>query len=203
MGFFLGRQRSATQLTTLGGQVHVDSWSADGRTLSLHRHPPQGANDIYMLAMDRPGASPEVFYAGEASKESAEFSRDREYVRIFPLKLVSGKSTFVPIRNRDCARRCPWGGGREPVWARNGELFYRSPDGEILFSVSVRTAPTLNIGTAVQVFRGYYISPTGSPRPHNDVSADGRRFLMLAPTTPSIRLLSGHTSSLCSTGSTR
>ncbi len=50
------------QLTTLGGQVHVDSWSADGRTLSLHRHPPQGPNDIYMLAMDRPDASPEVFY---------------------------------------------------------------------------------------------------------------------------------------------
>ena len=30
------------QLTSLGGQVHVDSWSADGRTLTLHHHPPQG-----------------------------------------------------------------------------------------------------------------------------------------------------------------
>ncbi len=28
------------QLTTLGGQVHVDSWSPDGRILAIHHHPP-------------------------------------------------------------------------------------------------------------------------------------------------------------------
>src|SRR4029453_7070855 len=39
------------QLTSLGGQVHVDSWSADGRTLTLHHHPTQGPVNIYMLAM--------------------------------------------------------------------------------------------------------------------------------------------------------
>ena len=29
---------------------------------------------------------------------------------------------------------------------------------------------------------GYYVSPTGSPRPQYDVTADGKRFLMLAST---------------------
>ena len=68
------------QLTSLGGQVHVDSWSADGRTLTLHHHPPQGPVNIYMLAMDGVDAKPEAFFPGESSKESAEFSRDRQYV---------------------------------------------------------------------------------------------------------------------------
>jgi len=34
----------------------------------------------------------------------------------------------------------------------------------------------------MQLFQGpYYVSPTGSPRAQYDVTADGRRFLMLAP----------------------
>ena len=80
------------QLTTLGGQVHVDAWSADGGRLTLHRHPPEGEvggldervrqnqAEIYMLAMDGANPKPEVFFPGEAGKESAEFSGDRQYV---------------------------------------------------------------------------------------------------------------------------
>ena len=142
------------QLTTLGGQVHVDSWSADGRTLSLHRHPPQGANDIYMLAMDRPDASPEVFYAGEASKESAEFSRDREYVSYLSTETGQREIYIRPYQKPGLRTTVSVGGGREPVWARNGELFYRSPNGEKMFSVSVRTAPTLNVGYSRAGFSG-------------------------------------------------
>ena len=142
------------QLTTLGGQVHVDSWSADGRTLSLHRHAPQGANDIYMLAMDRPDATPEVFYAGEASKESAEFSRDRQYVSYLSSETGQREIYIRPYQKPGLRTTVSVGGGREPVWARNGELFYRSPNGEKMFSVSVRTAPTLDGGTAVRFFRG-------------------------------------------------
>ena len=37
------------QLTTLGGQVHVDSWSPDGLTLSLHHHRLDQPAPIFML----------------------------------------------------------------------------------------------------------------------------------------------------------
>ena len=30
---------SATQLTQLDGQVHVDSWAPSGRMLAVHQHP--------------------------------------------------------------------------------------------------------------------------------------------------------------------
>jgi hypothetical protein len=39
------------------------------------------------------------------------------------------------------------GGGREPVWAENGDQFYRSLTRDRMFAVSVMTAPTLKIGT--------------------------------------------------------
>jgi len=69
------------------------------------------------------------------------------------------------------------------VWARNGELFYRSLDGAQMFSVAINTTPTLSVDPPVLMFRGsYYIAPSGSPRAQYDVTADGKRFLMLAPT---------------------
>ena len=76
------------------------------------------------------------------------------------------------------------GGGREPVWANNGDLFYRNLTGYRMFAVSVTTEPTLKVATPVQLFqRPYYTSAAGSPRPQYDVTADGQRFLMLAPTS--------------------
>ncbi len=51
-----------------------------------------------------------------------------------------------------------------------------------MFAVPVTTSPTLKVGTPVQLFQGqYFIHAGGSPRPQYDVTADGQRFLMLAP----------------------
>ena len=42
-------------------------------------------------------------------------------------------------------------------------------------------APALTVGSPVPLFQGrYFVAPTGSPRAHYDVTADGRRFLMIA-----------------------
>ena len=183
------------QLTTLGGQVHVDAWSADGGTLTLHRHPPesevagldgrvrQNQVEIYMLAMDGANAKPEVFFPGEAGKESAEFSGDRQYVS-YVSALTGQREIYIRPYQRPGQRiTASVDGGREPVWARNGEVFYRSLTGEKMFAVSVKTAPALTVGTPVPLFQGrYFVAPTGSPRAQYDVTADGRRFLMIAET---------------------
>jgi hypothetical protein len=68
------------------------------------------------------------------------------------------------------------------MWIENGDVFYRSLDGEQMFAVSVATAPSLKVGTPVPLFRGpYYVSASGSPRPQYDVTPDGQRVLLLAP----------------------
>jgi hypothetical protein len=74
-------------------------------------------------------------------------------------------------------------GGVEPVWAANGEVFYRNMEGDRLFAVSTSTRPSLKVGTPVLLIeRPFYITPTGSPRPQYDVSSNGQRVLILANT---------------------
>ncbi len=40
---------SPTRLTSLEGQVDVDSWSPDGRTLAVHHHKPTGGANVLMI----------------------------------------------------------------------------------------------------------------------------------------------------------
>jgi serine/threonine-protein kinase len=171
------------QLTRLGGQVHVDSWSPDGRTLTFHHHPPegQGTVKIFLLDMETPDPKPQVFFDEGFNAEGAGFSHDGRYLAY--LATTSGQREIYirPHLGPGGAVPVSVGGGSEPVWAAKGDLFYRSLTGDRMFSVSVATAPTLKVATPVPLFQGpYYIAPTGSPRPQYDVTPDGRRFLMLA-----------------------
>jgi hypothetical protein len=65
----------------------------------------------------------------------------------------------------------------------NGELFLRSPDGRRMFSTNVATSAAPVMGTPEERFQGnYYIARTDSLRTQYDLTADGQRFLMRAPT---------------------
>jgi Tol biopolymer transport system component len=168
------------QLTTLGGQVHVDAFSPDGRTLTLHHHRLERPAPILMLALDRDGAKPEVFLEGDFNAEGANFSPDGRYVAYLSQETGQREIYIRPYPGTGEQVTVSVGGGREPVWAKNGDLFYRSLTGERVFVVAVATEPKLRVGTPVQLFQGpFYIPPTGSPRPQYDVAADGQRLLML------------------------
>jgi eukaryotic-like serine/threonine-protein kinase len=166
------------QLTHLGGQVHVDSWSPDGRTLTIHHHSPEGPTRMFALPMGRADPSPQPLSQEGRSAEGADFSRDGRYIAY-----LSGQEVYLkPYPGPGGEQTVSVAGGREPVWAANGDVFYRSLTGERMFAVSITTEPVLNIGTPVELFQGpYYVSPTGSPRAQYDVTPDGQRFLMLVP----------------------
>ena len=72
-----------------------------------------------------------------------------------------------------------WRGGDEPVWAANGEIFYRRLSDYTMMAVEVATAPTLTVGDPQALFSGS-LSPGGSPRARYAVTDDGQRFLMNA-----------------------
>ena len=173
------------QLTRLGGQVHVDTWSPDGRTLTIHHHVPEGPTRILMLAMDdaQPEPQPQVFNVGESGAESADFSSDGRYVAYLSAETGQREIYIRPYTHPGGRVPVSVGGGREPVWATNGDLFYRNLTGDRMFAVSVvTTEPTPTVATPVPLFQGpYYNSAAGSPRPQYDVTADGQRFLMLVP----------------------
>ena len=170
------------QLTALGGQIHVDSWSPDGQLLTLHRHAPEGATDIYVVPLDGTDQKPRLFVGGKLS-EGADFSPDMRYATYLSPESGRREIYIRPYPGPGGQVTVSVDGGREPIWSPNGEVFYRNIEGDSLFAVSVATTPALKIGPPVQLFqrRRYYITPTGSPRPQYDVTADGQRFLMIAP----------------------
>ena len=71
-------------------------------------------------------------------------------------------------------------GGVEPLWSpAGGELFYRTVEGDRMMVVTVTTEPTLRVSRPEVLFEGRYMQdPNGAL--NYDVSADGKRFLMLS-----------------------
>ena len=166
------------QLTDLPGAAHVDSWFA------FHHHPPgEAPNEILTIAPENPAARPQPLVQGGFAAEDAVFSPDGRYVaylsadsgrREIYVRAFSGPGPQVPVSV---------GGGREPIWGRSGEIFYRTLTGDRMMAARVATTPTLTVGAPSDLFGGDYFMPpsTGSPRPQYDVTADGLRFLMLQP----------------------
>lgn len=70
------------------------------------------------------------------------------------------------------------GGGIEPAWAANGELFYRRPDGYAMMVVDVSTEPELTVGRPEELFRGNFTGSMAGSQSRYSVTPDGQRFLM-------------------------
>ena len=68
--------------------------------------------------------------------------------------------------------------GNRPIWSRDGrELFYIDSPSNALMAVAIRTSPTFSAGNPAKLFAAqYYQNISGRTY---DVSADGRRFLMI------------------------
>jgi serine/threonine-protein kinase len=96
--------------------------------------------------------------------ESDESGREEIYVRPFPD--VSGGRWQVST-----------GGGRMPLWSRNGqELFYGAPDGALM-GVRVEPGPSWRSSTPARILQGQF-AYSGFGRAF-DIAPDGRRFLMI------------------------
>lgn len=173
------------QLTRLGGQVHVDSWSPDGHTLTIHHHRPNRVPArMFMLAMVEADSKPEPFIEGDFTAEGANFSRDGRHVSFVSAESGRREIYIRPYPGPGGQVTVSVDGGQEAIWAANNEVFYRTLTGDRMFAAAVSTAPRLSVGKPVQLFQGpYYVASTGSPRPQYDVAPDGRRLLMLLPSS--------------------
>jgi len=107
---------------------------------------------------------------------SNETKRPQVYVQAFP-----GPGAKVQVSSE---------GGTDPVWKRNGgELYFRNADK--MMAITVSTAPTFEAGYPRTLWEGHYshgmstsCGPPGATSSNYDVTADGRRFLIIKDEAP-------------------
>ncbi len=160
------------------------SWSPDGKLLALSVGPVGGA-DIMTLPAEG-GRKLRPFLRAQASEYSPEFSPDGRWIAY--LSTETGRSEVyvrpapAPSGSGEAAGgtwQVSTHGGNYPRWARGPggaprELFYRNGDKMMAVEIEPGGA-SFRARTPRVLFEGRYSALGGS----YDVSADGKRFLML------------------------
>jgi eukaryotic-like serine/threonine-protein kinase len=178
------RSRDPQQVPAEGRAQSAESYSPDGQAIAYTAAAP-GMPPRVMVVPLQGGRTPRPLDNSKYAQGSPKFSPDgrwlaycspesgkpQVYVQAFP-----GPGAKVQVSSD---------GGTDPVWKRNGgELYYRS--GDSMMTVAVSTNPTFSAGRPQELWKGHYSpgmgSSCGGPGPTSsnyDVTADGKRFLMV------------------------
>jgi eukaryotic-like serine/threonine-protein kinase len=178
-----GSQAPELILPADGAWIMPYSWAARGTLLAFQKGGPENT-DIWMLPMagDRkpypvlsapyseihPAVSPDSRWLAYASNESKRFE-----VKVRPL---TGAGAVVQVSSD---------GGWEPVWSPDGStLYYRDIKGAKVMAVAVEPGPVLRVGTPRVLFENSRLVSGWAWGRNYDISADGRRFLMIISSAP-------------------
>jgi serine/threonine protein kinase/Tol biopolymer transport system component len=173
------------------GALFANGWSPDGRFLlyagyaasalgtvsldlgvlpSLDRKPVPFIRDVGGFHEDQGRFSPSGRWVAYVSNQSGT---SEVYVREFASDFGGGSAS------RGGSVLVSRGGGTAPRWRGDGrELFYLAPNGQMM-AVEVSSEHEFRAGTPTPLFQ----TPAGAIV--GDVTADGKRFLLVAPVGPS------------------
>jgi serine/threonine-protein kinase len=168
---------SAQPVTLMGEGVNPSptSVSPDGKLVIGVRSPGQArsGNDIWVLPLEGE-AKPQPFLDKRFTRGDLQFSPDGKWVAYESNESGRNEIYVVPYPGPGGKSQVSTDGGTQPRWNRTGrELFFRS--GDKLMAVDVETGAAFRAGAARMLFEkvsGDY-----------DVAPDGKRFLMLKPST--------------------
>jgi len=159
-----------------GLEKYPTSWSPDGKFLLYYTlNDPNGALWVLPDPLGPPGsAKPYRFVPGMFG----QFSPNGKWVAY-----RSNESGFAiyaaPFPGPGGKRQISIGGGNFPRWGSDGkEIFYIRAGGQLMAAEVAETGDTLEVGKVTPLFSAPL--PVGNGYPY-DVSADGRRFLMIVP----------------------
>jgi serine/threonine-protein kinase len=183
------RSRKPQQVPAVGRSQNAESWSPDGRTIAYTMGTP-GVPASIMVADVNGARQAESFSKEKAPEGSSKFSPDgrwlaycsnesgraQVYVQAFP-----GPGPKIQISSD---------GGTDPVWKpKGGELYFRN--GDSMMAVTVSTAGDFKAGRPQELWKGHYshgmstsCGPPGATSSNYDVTADGKRFLMVKDEDP-------------------
>ena len=163
-----------------------NDWSRDGKYL-LYAFERETATDLWVLEMDKPDAKPTQYTHADSSIRhgQGQFSPDGKFVAY--VSDESGRYD-VYVQPFPDASKGKWvisqGGGFEPRWSRDGrELFFFS--GQKLMEADVRsTGDSFSASAPHEVFSAPIASGYTGDSHRWQLSQDGKRFLLLIPTSP-------------------
>ena len=170
---------SEERLTKSKNAQQPSSWSPDGKLLAFQENHPSTGWDIWVLPLEG-DRKPQPFLQTPFSELMPVFSPDGRWIAYVSDESGREEVYARPYPGPGEKRQISTEGGREPVWARNGELFYRL--GNKIMGVQVATQPAFKAGAPRPFFEGPYFWFVYLPS--FDVTADGERFLMLKSTDP-------------------
>ena len=176
------------QSEAIAGSLSGDlpcSVSRDGDTLAFMRQNAQTSRDIYVLSLSgqsppRPVVSTSAFEGG------AQFSPDGHWMAYASNESGQMQVYVRPFPGPDRRWAVSTQGGTQPSWNRTGkEIFYRI--GNKMMVVDVSGDKDLTLSPPRELFDQRYVFQNVSLANY-DVSADGKRFVMVKDETGSGRL---------------
>ena len=153
----------------------------DGKQVIFRAIPAGSAkNDLFLVDITGSQAKPRKLLSTEHDERNAALSPRGDYM-VFESDLSGGRfEVFIrPFPDVDRVQvKISTDGGQEPVWSPTGrEIFYLS-NGRLMSVPVTITATGVDVGRATSLFQttSYFFGGIGR---NYDVSADGRRFVMV------------------------
>jgi eukaryotic-like serine/threonine-protein kinase len=149
--------------------------SPDGRTLVYVERAANGIFDIWTLPLSGTD-KPTALLQSPFDKKEVRFSPDGRFLAFISNESGHAEVYVMPYPGPGEKMRLSSGGARLLEWGRDGkELIYLSADGRLM-SLPIRTGPSLQTGTPVELFR-----LAGKPWVSFKLSPDGTKFLAVVP----------------------
>jgi len=171
------------------GDDWPSDWSPDGRHVAVYGGP-IGMNVSVVDFDSAQTLRPVTRFAGTALARNARFSPDGRWLAYQSNE--TGRMQVYVVSYPDLGQKRPISteGGTEAAWRPDGgELYYRN--GPRMMAVTIRTAPTLEVGTPRELFRGSFEEDLFGDRSY-DVMPDGKHFLMFESdpaSAPELRII--------------
>ncbi len=151
--------------------------SPDGKTVLYHQLSPRTRWDVMAYSLADGKTTP--FAATGFNEFGAQFSPDGQWVAY--VSDESGKSEIYVARFPPAAGK--WqvstGGGIMPRWSHRGtEIFYFTPQGDMLMAATIRLGNPVESEIPRQLFMASVRYFTGLSRSQYDVAADDQHFLI-------------------------
>jgi len=201
------QSRPGERLTTAGARQSAVSVSPDGRYLAYNQMAemtPGGGmaggamagdggsasmgtgSDIWILPLQGADRTPRAFKQSTFDEASAKFSPDGKWVAYCSNRTGRSEVYVEPWPGPGMRVQLTSDGGMDPLFSRNGrEIFYRNGDRMMAVQVSL-AGGQFDTGPPTLLWTGHYspglsssCGPPGVSSANYDVSADGRRFLMV------------------------